>query len=95
MKDIEETMVNVNKTLNEINQGIKDAQISKLSDSMNGFLNTSEATMDELLELRKTIDISLQNANDTMEAAKALMQYINEHPASLINGRNDKPVVKP
>ncbi len=95
VKDIEKTMLNVNKTLTEINKGIKDAQISKLSESMNGFLNSSETAMDEILELRKTIDVTLQNANDIMAAAKTLIQYIEEHPASLINGRQDDPVMTP
>jgi len=95
VKDIEITMDNVNKTLNDINKGIKDAQISKLSDSMNGFLNTSEEAMDEILELRKSIDIALQKASDVMNSAKNLIQYLEEHPASLIHGRDDKPVVEP
>ena len=95
VEDIELTMKNVNKTLNEINKGIKDAEIAKLSKSMNGFLNASEDTMNEVLELRKTIDITLQNANDVMAATKTLVQYLEEHPASLINGRKDKPVIKP
>jgi len=95
VKDIEDTMGIVNKTLNDINKGIKDAQISKLSDSMNGFLNTSEEAMDEILELRKSIDIALQNASDVMNSAKNLIQYLEEHPASLIHGRKDNPVVEP
>jgi paraquat-inducible protein B len=95
VQDIEVTMVNVNKTLNDINQGIKDAQISKLSDSLNGFLNTSEDTMGEILELRKSIDVALQNANDVMNSAQSLIQYLEEHPASLIHGRQDESVIEP
>lgn len=95
VKNIDDTINNVNVTLNEINKGIKDAKISALSDSMRGFLKTSEKTMMEVSQLRKSIETSLQNADDIMSSAKNLIEYLEEHPSSIIHGRSDKPVVEP
>ena len=95
MKNFDETIDNVNKTLSEIDKGIKDAKIGELSKSMRDFLATSEKTMNEVGQLRKSIEISLQNANDVMGSAKNLIEYLEEHPSSIIHGRKDSPVVEP
>ena len=93
--DIDRTINNANNTLNEIDKGIKDAKIAKLSDSMKDFLDTSRQTMKEVSELRKSVDVSLQNANDLMGSAKNLIEYFEEHPSAVIYGRQDKPVMTP
>lgn len=95
VKDIENTMHNVNITLNEINKGIKDAQIDKISHSMNDFLITSKDTVKEIAELRRNVENTLENADDLMNTTENLIEYLKEHPESLIYGRQDQPVIEP
>jgi ABC-type transporter Mla subunit MlaD len=94
VQDIDDTIKKVNVTLDEINRGIKDAQIGKISNSMNDFLVTSNNTVKEIAQLRKNVEESLLKANALMTSAQNLVEYLEAHPSSIIHGRQDEPVIE-
>ena len=94
VKDIENTMENVNVTLISINKAVNDAKIAELSDSARRFLRTSDKAMDEVVRLRKSVDRTLRKADELMTSITALAEYLDEHPESLLHGRRGKPVLK-
>ena len=92
--EMERTMEHINATLNDINKAINDAKIGEISKSTRQFLETSENAIDEVASLRASVDRSLKNADELMNSIKELVDYLDEHPAALIQGRREKPVLE-
>ena len=92
--EMETTMEHINTTLNDINKAIRDANVGEISKSTRQFLETSENAMDEVASLRASVDRSLKSADELMNSVKTLVDYLDEHPAALIYGRKDEPVME-
>ncbi len=87
VKKIDDTSAKLNMTLD---------QITKLAKNMDGRID--ESKIPETVEAaRKLIDDavkSLKSLDEFIRSAKELMDYLEEHPNSVITGKSEQPVLK-
>jgi len=74
---------------------LKKSDLPGTAKSARVFLDDSNESLKKISQLRLNLENSIQNFDQVMNSAKNLLDYLEQHPASLISGKEGKPVVEP
>ncbi len=93
IKDIKETIDNVNGAVNAVRNSIEAAKIPETAEKGRNILDSSERFVKGADALRSELAASLVKLNATLDAARTLLDYIEKNPNSMISGKPEKPLV--
>jgi ABC-type transporter Mla subunit MlaD len=96
---MDNTVHNLNQTLDKISSlsdllqtEVQKSEIPKTTETARNFMNSSEykftVLRNDLLNAEKSLE-------ETLNAFKLFVQYLEQNPSALLNGKQGKPVVKP
>lgn len=87
IETLQKNLDDINRLTNQL---IEESRDAKFAESSSAFRDASNAVVEGQEDFNNTLD----KLNRTLDAVKALTDYLSEDPSSVINGRK-KPPVKP
>lgn len=94
ISQIENVVKNMNSFMDKANAEMQKADLAATVKTARNFMNESQQSAHKFNKLQEDFKYSLANLNETLESAKALIDFIEKNPEAFIRGKSSKKVIE-
>lgn len=95
VKDLTNTVNSIEELARRAREVLDKAQIPETVKDARALMQTSKTSLQMVGPLRRDVENTLLNLNNTLRSVQTLAEYLEKDPSALIRGKQEKGVVKP